>query len=291
MTWPAFQTSIVQQIRCQDHESWQVFHRSLQVTLTLQAYRNKKVKGETCNHPIMMRTSRGEEARKKISGYYREECNKIASFYDLGLKLLCLPLGGEKKFRKGFVDFIGPTRGEYLLDVCCGTGTLSIMIAEEIGSQGLVVGVDLSPNMIRIARQKGKNRNVEFVLASAELLPIKETMFNKAICSFGLHEMTRTGRGNALREINRVLKKNGRLNVHDLNLPKSQIARLIGKVLLKLAEEKTAYNMIFKEKLWSEIKDSEFKMRRFKAYFLDALQMISAENERRIACTRVNVHQ
>jgi len=213
---------------------------------------------------------------KKTSGYYREDCNNIAGSYDMEVKLVCLPFGGEKKFRKRFVDFISPRKGERVLDVCCGTGTLSIMIAEKVRLQGVVVGVDLSPNMIKVAKQKGKHSNVEFVLATAELLPFRENTFNKALCSFGLHEMTRVGRRNALREIHIVLKKNGRLNVCDGNLPKNPFIRLIYKTALKVVEEETAYNMIFKGNLWGEIRESGFNITEHKMYFLDTLQMISA---------------
>jgi len=184
----------------------------------------------------------------------------------------------EEKFRKGVVDFIGPRKGEWVLDVCYGTGTLSIMVAEKVGLQGVVIGVDLSPNMIRVAKQKRKHFNVEFVLATAELLPFKENTFKKALCSFGLHEMTKAGRRNALREIHRLLKKNGRLNDCDGNLPKNPFIRFLDKVVLKVVEEETAYNMIFKENLWSEIRESGFKITDCKTCFLDTLQMISAKN-------------
>jgi len=213
---------------------------------------------------------------KGTSGYFREDCNNIAGSYDIQVKLVCLPFGGEKKFRKRFVDFISPRNGEWVLDVCCGTGTLSIMIAEKVRLQGTVVGVDLSPNMIKVAKQKGTHSNVEFVLATAELLPFKENTFNKALCSFGLHEMTRVGRRNALREIHIVLKKNGRLNVCDGNLPKNPFVRFIFKAALKVVEEETAYNLIFKGNLWREIRESGFKITERKTYFFDTLQMISA---------------
>ncbi len=224
-----------------------------------------------------MRTLKKEATvDKKTSGYYREECNNIAGFYDMGIKLLCLPVGGEKKFRKRFVDFISPRKGERVLDVCCGTGTLSIMVAEKVGLQGMVVGVDLSPTMIEVAKQKGNHSNVEFVLATAELLPFKENTFNKILCSFGLHEMTKAGRRNALREMHIVLKKNGRLNINDGNLPKNPFVRFIYKTALTAVEEETAYNLIFKGNLWREIRESGFKITEHKTYFLDVLQMISA---------------
>jgi ubiquinone/menaquinone biosynthesis C-methylase UbiE len=181
-----------------------------------------------------------------------------------------------KRSLEKIVDFISPRKGEWMLDVCCGTGTLSIMIAEKVGLKGAVVGVDLSHNMIKTAKQKGKNSNVEFVLATAELLPFKENTFNKVLCSLGLHEMTKTGRRNTLKEIQKTLKRNGILNVCDGNLPKNPFVRFVYKIALKVVEEETAYNLIFKGNLWREIRESGFKITEHKTYFLDVLQMISA---------------
>jgi len=219
---------------------------------------------------------REEASDNKTSGYYREECDRIAGFYDFGVKILCLPFGGEKKFRIELVDFIDPKKREWVLDVCCGTGTLSVMVTERVGSEGVVVGVDLSPNMIRIAKQKAKRLNVEFVLATAELLPFKENVFNKALCCLGLHEMTKVGRQNCLREIHKVLKNNGGLYVYDGNLSKNTFARFIERIVLKVYEGETAYNMVFKENLLEEIVESGFEIARRVTFSFGALQMISA---------------
>jgi len=90
--------------------------------------------------------------------------------------------------------------------------------------------------------------------------------------------MTKAGRRNTLREIHRVLKKNGKLNVNDGNLPKNLFVRFIDKVVLKVVEEETAYNMVFKENLWGEIRESGFKITECRMYLFDTLQMISAKN-------------
>jgi len=200
----------------------------------------------------------------------------MAVFYDLGVKLLSLPFGGEGKFRTGLVDFIDPKKREWVLDVCCGTGTLSVMVAEKVGSKGVVIGIDLSPNMIRVAKQKTKRFDVEFVLATAELLPFRENSFNKALCSLGLHEMTKVGRQNCLREIHKTLKDKGGLYIYDGNLSENTFARFIERIILKVFEGETAYNMIFKENLSKEIRKGGFEITRRKTFFFGALQMISA---------------
>jgi len=215
----------------------------------------------------------------KFSGYYREECDKIASFYDFGAKLFYFPFGGERKFRRMFVEFISPKSGERVLDVCCGTGTLSVLIAEKVGSRESIVGVDLSPEMIKVAKQKKKGFNIELVLATAELLPFKDGSFDKALCSLGLHEMTKTGRQNSLKETRRILKDNGKLHICDWNTPEDHFSCFIEKLFLKIYEGETAYNMVFRGNFLEEIRKSGFKIIKRKTCSINILQMILAKKD------------
>ncbi|MHB8108518.1 MAG: class I SAM-dependent methyltransferase [Syntrophorhabdaceae bacterium] len=100
--------------------------------------------------------------------------------------------------------------GQSVLDIACGPGTPSLMIAPLVQPQGKVTGIDLAPGMIEIARQKAKARgldNVFFQEADAENLPFDDGTFDTVICNHGLVHMT--DRPQALREMLRVLKKDG----------------------------------------------------------------------------------
>jgi demethylmenaquinone methyltransferase/2-methoxy-6-polyprenyl-1,4-benzoquinol methylase len=214
----------------------------------------------------------------KTPPYYREEVwAKLAWFYDPLMKLILLPFGGEKRFRKQLVDFANPQRGEEILDICSGTGTLTSLIAERVGNKGRVVGIDLSSKMIEIARKKAKSSATSFQNANSERLPFPEGMFDKVFVSFGLHEMPEDARRNTLREVYRTLKLGGSLFVLDYSLPQNPLARFAVKVLVRLLEEEFSYRMLLNGSLIAEIKEAGFEMERQELIGGGMLQMIQAK--------------
>jgi ubiquinone/menaquinone biosynthesis C-methylase UbiE len=53
-----------------------------------------------------------------------------------------------------FVERIAPALGASVLDLACGTGVVTIPAAEAVGSSGTVIGIDITPGMLREARNK-----------------------------------------------------------------------------------------------------------------------------------------
>ena len=99
--------------------------------------------------------------------------------------------------------------GQRVLDVACGTGALTSAVAERVGPQGSVVGLDVNPEMLEVARRK--LARIEWREAPAEALPFPDTAFDAVVSQFGL--MFFTDRVAALREMWRVLRPGGRLAV------------------------------------------------------------------------------
>lgn len=94
-----------------------------------------------------------------------------------------------------------------VLDVGCGSGWAARLIAQ-LAREGRVVGIDVSDEMVRLAREESVNHpNVEFQVASAEQLPFKDAEFSYAFSMESLYYYTDIGQ--ALREIRRVLKPGG----------------------------------------------------------------------------------
>jgi len=115
--------------------------------------------------------------------------------------------------------FSGMKAGDRVLDVCCGTGDQAIHYARKSIT---ATGVDLSPNMIRLAEKKKSKlglSNVSFQLADALHLPFRDSFFDYASICFGLHEKERTARNIIISEMKRVVKKNGSLIFIDYQVP------------------------------------------------------------------------
>jgi demethylmenaquinone methyltransferase/2-methoxy-6-polyprenyl-1,4-benzoquinol methylase len=154
-----------------------------------------------------------------------------------------LPFGGEKRFRRKFVAMAGLKATDRVLDICCGTGSTTAIIAPEV-DQGHVVGVDLSPDMLAIAQKKNVAPWVSFQRASVDALPFGDNSFDDVICSYGLHEIPFKIRAAALKEVFRVLKPGGKFLVLDYHLPRNIFARLPIAAFVRIFEHDTAYRMM-----------------------------------------------
>lgn len=106
---------------------------------------------------------------------------------------------------------LGLKQGDCVLDLACGTGLNFSHLRQLVGDHGRVVGVDLTPAMLDIARRmiaaKGW-QNVEVREADAANLPFSDASFDKVIVSFALNIIPDYGK--ALEEVWRVLVPGGR---------------------------------------------------------------------------------
>ena len=101
--------------------------------------------------------------------------------------------------------------GERVVDVACGTGLVTFPAAAAVGSEGLVVGTDISGKMVEDVREEAARRNitnVEFERMDAETLSLDDASFDVALCALGL--MYAPDPVQALREQFRVLRPGGR---------------------------------------------------------------------------------
>jgi SAM-dependent methyltransferase len=101
--------------------------------------------------------------------------------------------------------------GQRVLDVACGTGLVTLPVADAVAPGGEVVATDLSAGMIERARAIAEERgirNVTFERMDAEALDLPDGTFDVALCSLGLMYVPDPER--ALREMHRVLAPGGR---------------------------------------------------------------------------------
>ncbi len=210
----------------------------------------------------------------KTSGYFRDEFGRLARYYDAGLKLGFLVVGGEGAFRRDIIETASLEPGHSVLDVNCGTGTLALMMAPLVEAGGRVVGIDLAERMLDVGRGKDRRASVEFILANAEDLPFPDASFDRVTSSLAIHEMNREGRVNALREIWRVLRPRGRLTVADLRRPDTRWTRLAMRVVM-LGETDTLPDM-WENDLGREIRQPGFVIHERRAVSRGLFEIISA---------------
>jgi len=133
--------------------------------------------------------------------------------YDLEVWLFTL--GRERTLRRRIAALARLREGESVLDVGCGTGSLSIEAKRQVGANGVVKGVDASPEMIGRAIVKARRAGlaIQFFNATAQALPFPAARFDVALCALMLHHLSRKSRGQCVREMCRVVKAGGRVLV------------------------------------------------------------------------------
>ncbi len=121
--------------------------------------------------------------------------------------------GRENKFREMLLSLARVRKGDVILDVGCGTGTLAIAAKQQVGTTGMVFGIDASREMLARADQKARKacQVISFQSAVAEALPFPDGHFD-LVCSVAmLHHLPQESRIQCASEIRRVLKPDGRL--------------------------------------------------------------------------------
>jgi SAM-dependent methyltransferase len=109
--------------------------------------------------------------------------------------------------------------GERVLDLGSGAGTDSLIAAQMVGEHGRVTGVDMTPEMLAKARAAAAEmgaRNVDFVEAEAERLPLPNATFDVVI-SNGVIDLI-PDKDAVFSELHRVLAPGGRLQIADVTI-------------------------------------------------------------------------
>jgi len=115
---------------------------------------------------------------------------------------------GEARGRTRVIELAAARPGMRILDLACGPGNLSRRLAAQVASGGEVIGVDLAPGMIALARA-ADIPNARFEIMDIEQLSFADATFDGAVCGHGLQFAPDLGL--ALREARRVLKAGGGL--------------------------------------------------------------------------------
>ncbi len=205
--------------------------------------------------------------------------NRIAHSYDTVNHVLSLNI--DKRWRRKVVKMLPAPRTPHyaVLDLAIGTADLAIEIVKQYNKHasqlsplyggtegGLVVGLDLSTEMMRIGAEKaakqGFSNQISFVEGSALEMPFEDNQFDAITCGFGVRNFSDLDKG--LREMHRVLRPSGTVLILEFSYPTNPIIRwaynfyfsrlmpLIGGVISKDKQAYTYFYHSVKNFVWGK---------------------------------------
>jgi demethylmenaquinone methyltransferase/2-methoxy-6-polyprenyl-1,4-benzoquinol methylase len=160
---------------------------------------------------------------------------KSAPYYDTVLDLLTFKQYAG--FQKRAMEVLAPQSGEKILDLCSGTGRVASWIAQAVGKEGEVVGMDISKRMVEVAKRRyGGLKRVVFLHKDVTKPWQYQNYFDGIFTSFAIHELPEKKRLGALEHSFRALKEKGRMVIADFNPQVSGIRKTILLAFFKLFE-------------------------------------------------------
>jgi len=126
----------------------------------------------------------------------------------------------EATFKPRLIEQAQIKSGHHVLDLGCGTATLTILI-KQAHPDAKVLGLDGDPKILDIARSKVSKAGLKIRLdcGMAYAPPYPDRSFDRVVCSLVLHHLTRENKLRALTEVLRILKPGGELHVVDFGKP------------------------------------------------------------------------
>lgn len=145
----------------------------------------------------------------------RNTYDRISRIYDFSAGLF------ERRFRNQALERLAITRGESVLEIGFGTGQCLSQIAESVGAEGRVCGIDISAGMLAVSEKRlakaGLLERVELRCEDAMEMPYQDAEFDAVFLSFALELFDSPEIPKLLAEIRRVLRPHGRLGVVSLS--------------------------------------------------------------------------
>jgi demethylmenaquinone methyltransferase / 2-methoxy-6-polyprenyl-1,4-benzoquinol methylase len=154
----------------------------------------------------------------EFAGQVNRMFDRVAGRYDALNSVMTAGLHHRWRERAAARTELGP--GDSALDICCGTGDLTLELAGRVAPGGRVIGCDFSEPMLDLAREKATARGAEgvrFEWADALALPYDGDRFDALSVGFGVRNLADLDRG--LHEMARVLKPGGRLVILEITQP------------------------------------------------------------------------
>lgn len=169
--------------------------------------------------------------------------DRIAPVYDRFNDLLSL--GQHRIWKKMALRWCEPQQGEKWLDLCCGSGDMTALVAQKVAPTGQVIGVDFSKELLAIAADKAKNYSpkiqkcLTWQQGNVLHLPFADNSFNGATLAYGLRNVASIPQ--CLSELHRVLQNGSKVAILDFHRPSDRLMQTfqdfyLAQVVVPLAD-------------------------------------------------------
>ena len=184
-------------------------------------------------------------------GLVEKVFNQVYDQYDLMNDFMSL--GIHRLWKRDLLNMMNPSLNHKLIDVACGTGDIAKLFLDYTNQYSQITCVDPNKGMVEKGKEKlNKFKNLKWIIANAEKLPIKENSFDFYTISFGLRNTKNISK--ALREAYRVLKPGGRylclefskIENSNLNLVYKNYSKFIPIIGKFIVGEKEPYEYLIK---------------------------------------------
>ena len=198
--------------------------------------------------------------------------DQVFDKYDLMNDLMSL--GVHRLWKKILINMMNPSKNQNIIDVACGTGDIGKLFLDNTNINNNITCVDPNKGMITKAKSKLINyKNINWIISKAEVLPLKENLFDFYTISFGLRNTTDLNK--VLAEAYRVLKPGGRFlclefskiqneNFEYIYKQYSKLIPLVGKYIVGKKEPyeyliKSIEEFLSQEELLELMKNNKFE--------------------------------
>lgn len=141
----------------------------------------------------------------------------------------------EETFKRRLVQRANIQPNMSVLDLGCGTGTLTLMLKRAHPDVN-ITGMDGDEDVLKIARDKSRGMDIQWDKGLASSLPYPDSTFDRVVTSLVIHHLVTEDKRQAFKEIFRVLKPRGELYVLDFGAPHSPLTRFMITYMRRLEE-------------------------------------------------------
>ncbi|HCF96706.1 MAG TPA: hypothetical protein DEW46_16760 [Verrucomicrobia bacterium] len=161
--------------------------------------------------------------------YNKKLFKEVAPRYDFVTQ--ALSFGRDRAWKRSLIEALPDDPNPACLDIACGTGDLSFLLHERFPN-GRITGIDLTPDMLEIARQRLSSESIEFHQSDMCDLPFSEASLDIVTGGYALRNAPNLG--TVLKEVHRVLRADGVAAFLEFSKPSNRIGQIFEDAALSV---------------------------------------------------------